>query len=439
MIKLFSLIFLLNALFVADIYGQNTSQVVVTEDIDLFWTAFDRVQSTTDSLTQFKLLQELYVEKGTPGLKAFMEAKGYTTAAWLDCIRRYPKFWKSIRKKTYQVKTINKQLNPYLRKFRALYPALKPANIYFSIGAMRSGGTTQGDKVLIGAELATGDPEVDVSELPPNIKTWLTTYFGTYPFRDIVLLNMHEYVHTQQKESENSLLGQSLKEGAADFVAELITGKVPAMAYMSYGKANEVLLKGKFKEEMFLSSYGNWLYNGASNVHGVSDLGYFMGYAICKKYYDRAQDKKLAIKELIELDYGDEAAVELFLRKTNYFEEGFDKQALLASYESKKPQVTHIGPFANHSVDIDAATKELTIFFSKPMNTKRMSINLGKGGETAYPFTKSLGFSEDGKSLKMQMDLKAGQTYNCVITGRSFVSVDGYPLADFSVSFTTKK
>ncbi|RZK93190.1 MAG: hypothetical protein EOO98_00395 [Pedobacter sp.] len=418
--------------------AQTKPQTIVYTDIDNFWIAFDSLQTTTDSLKQYNMLQKLYVDKGTPGLKAFMQAKGYTTEAWLDCIRSYPKYWASIRPKTLKIKAVNKELDPYIAKFKQLYPAFKPANIYFTIGAMRSGGTTQNDKVLIGAELATGDPEVDISELPANTQNWLKTYFGTYPFKDVVLLNMHEFVHTQQKGRGNTLLTQTILEGTADFVAELITGKVPAMAYMPYGKQHEAQLKQQFKEEMFLDNYGNWLYNGASNNFGVADLGYYMGYAICKHYYQQAKDKKAVVKELIELDYSNDETIEKFLAKTGYFKEGFNKVESLKTYESKKPVVSSLSGITNGDKNVDATLTEMTIHFSKPMIKNRMSINLGEGGEANFPIKKSLGFAEDGKSIKFQLELKPKHTYNFVITGRGFRSTDGYPLAELPVSFTTR-
>lgn len=435
--KLITIIFF-NFVFVVNSHAQTKQQTIVYTDIDNFWVAFDSVQTTTDSLKQFNILQKLYVDKGTPGLKAFMEAKGYTTEAWLACIRGYPKYWASIRPKTLKIKAVNKELDPYIAKFKKLYPEFKPANIYFTIGAMRSGGTTQDDKVLIGAELATGDPEVDISELPANTQNWLKTYFSTYPFKDIVLLNMHEFVHTQQKGRGNTLLTQTILEGTADFIAELITGRVPAMPYMSYGKQNEAELKNKFKEEMFLDNFGNWLYNGASNNFGVADLGYYMGYVICKTYYQQAKDKNAVVKEMIELDYANDETVEKFLLKTGYFKDGFDKAELLKSYESKKPVVTHLGSFANSDNNVDASITEMTIYFSKPMDSKRMSISLGEGGEKSYPIKKSLGFAEDGKSIKFLIELKPKQTYNFRITGRGFRSTDGYPLIEFPVSFKTQ-
>ena len=69
---------------------------------------------------------------------------------------------------------------------------------------------------------------------------------------------------------------------------------------------------------MLTSDNSNWLYNG-SNAKTVADLGYFMGYSICKAYYNNTTDKKKAIKEIIELDYSDSTAAAIFLKRSNYY------------------------------------------------------------------------------------------------------------------------
>ncbi len=55
-----------------------------------------------------------------------------------------------------------------------------------------------------------------------------------------------------------------------------------------------------------------------------------MGYVIAKAYYQQAADKVAAVKEIIELNFADDAAVEQFLEKSKYYKEPIDKKALLA-------------------------------------------------------------------------------------------------------------
>jgi len=308
--------------------GQKTDQKVFTSDIDNFWRAYDSCQTTTDSLRQLHYIQTLYIDKGTEGLKAFMEARGYTAELWVSLIRKLPKFWSSIRPNTLAVKSKSKEIEKSIQKLKALYPEVKEAKMYFTIGGLRSGGTTKSDMVLIGAEIATGNATTDVSEFPNN---WLEGVFKSQELDNIVSLNIHEYIHTQQRGEAQNLLGQAIKEGACDFITELVIGKPLQNNYLVYGKQHETELKQQFKVEMFAPFYSNWLYNG-SDAKTVADLGYFMGYAICKAYYMNAPDKKRATKDIIELNYSDTTAVENFLKNSKYYTEVINKQELVQRF-----------------------------------------------------------------------------------------------------------
>ena len=68
---------LLLTFFWAPAVGQNAQPAFVTVDIDHFWAAYDQIISTRDSLRQYEYLQRLFLDKGTPGLRALMDARGY--------------------------------------------------------------------------------------------------------------------------------------------------------------------------------------------------------------------------------------------------------------------------------------------------------------------------------------------------------------------------
>src|SRR5438270_1326478 len=109
--------------------AQHTGPKVVTSDIDHFWTAFDSIQTTNDSLKQVSFIQSLYVDRGTPGLKAFMEARDYSAPLWVQLIRQYPKFWQSIRPNTLQVKNMTGNIESSIKKLKELYPRLREARM----------------------------------------------------------------------------------------------------------------------------------------------------------------------------------------------------------------------------------------------------------------------------------------------------------------------
>lgn len=248
---------------------------VYTADIDRFWIAYDSARTTADTTRQQQYIRQLYIDPGTEGLKAFMKVRNYDARRWVMLINKYPRFWTSIRPNTLQIKNKVPAIEAAIGRLKALYPEMKPARMFFTVGALRSGGTTSKDMVLIGAEIATGDKNTDASELGG----WLNGVFKAQDLSNIVALNIHEYIHTQEHQnSGKTLLSEVLNEGAADFMAELATGIPNNNAYMIYGRQYAVELREKFKTEMFGASAANWLYNGNKVPH--ADLGYYIGYCI---------------------------------------------------------------------------------------------------------------------------------------------------------------
>ncbi|MFK4057687.1 hypothetical protein [Brevundimonas sp. NPDC046655] len=267
------------------------------------------------------MFQTLYLDQSTPGLSAFMAAKGYTIDNWLHAIRRYPRYWETVRPRTALAAEALDRTEPHLERLRALYPGLRPAGVYFEVGALRSAGTTQDDKVLIGVEMATGDESVDISEMPSGLQRFFQTYFASRPLENLDLLITHEVVHTQQTGDRRTLLAQALYEGVADFVAEKATGRLPDLPYVAFGPANDAAIKSAFRHDMAGEDFSGWLYNGPGGEFGVGDLGYYVGYAIVSRYYSLSPDKTEAIRTLIELDYGDQAAIETLVAASGYFDE----------------------------------------------------------------------------------------------------------------------
>lgn len=291
---------------------------VQTGDIDRFWTAFDAINATPDRTRKLALIQQLYIDRGTPGLHALMTARRYTAEQYVDAIAGYPKFWASIRPLTNRAHDMAAPLAANLAKFRKLYPELRPASVTYAVGVLRTGGTTMDNQVLIGAEIALADETVDVSELPEPMRTRLGAFFATRPYLNNGQNNLHEYVHTQQRVSGDTLAQRIAYEGVAEFVAELVTGTKPPLELYRYGPAHRNIVRDRFRAEMDGTDWGNWLYNSAGNAFGVSDMGYFTGYEIARGYYARATDKRRAVKEMIELRYDDPAAVKAYIARSGY-------------------------------------------------------------------------------------------------------------------------
>ena len=230
-------------------FAQKIKQVFVTTDIDNFWIAYDQIISTKDSTKQYKLLKELYIDKGTQGLKGLIEVRNYTEKEFMDWITQYPKFWNSIRPNTLTVKKQFQKINSKIQKLKKAYPELKPSTIYFAIGAFRTGGTIQGNKVLIGSEFSLADKTTIIDEFP----SWRQTFYKTQnPLNELPLLCTHEYIHTQQKEVVENLLSMCLYEGVAEFISCKVTGIKSDAPAIEFGKTNQKIVVDKFVSDLFI-------------------------------------------------------------------------------------------------------------------------------------------------------------------------------------------
>ncbi len=210
---------------VQSLQAQVKLETVVSTDIKNFWRAYDKITTTKDSNLQYTYLNELFIDKGTPGLKAMMQVRDYTPKQYINAINRYPLFWKSVRQNTLKADDFAADIAIGISKLKRLYPQLKPAPVYFTMGVFRSGGTVSEGSVLIGSEISMADERTVTSEFPDEFKN-LNNFFKTNPIKTLVFTNVHEYVHTQQKSTEvNTLLGQSIMEGAAEFMAVKSTGQ----------------------------------------------------------------------------------------------------------------------------------------------------------------------------------------------------------------------
>jgi hypothetical protein len=431
--KIFSCL-LFFVFFTLNISAQNGN--FITSDIDNFWNAYDKITATKDSKEQFEFINQLFIEKGSPGLKAMMETRRYTDKSYVDAINTYPKFWNSIRGNTLKAEDFARGIEIEVEKLKKIYPELRPAKVYFVVGAFRSSGTTQSDKILIGSEIALGDKSTVTDEFPDSMKH-LKTYFANNSPQNIVFLNVHEYIHTQQKTTlGNNLLAQSVLEGVAEFVAVTATGGQPYSS-IAFGKANESKVRTRFTTQIFNADYGFWLYDDDNNEFRVRDLGYYVGYAIAEKYYQKSADKKLAVKEMIELDYNNETELAKYVDKSGYFSKPVKE--LRKQYERSRPKIIGIKQLKNGSQTVSPNISQITVEFSTRMDTESRNRNfeIGPLGESNILRVKNfIGFSADSKSATFEVELKPNQRYQLIL-GERFRNADGVRLAPYLIDFKT--
>lgn len=279
----------------------STDAQVSTVDLHHFWVMRDSVLSTPDTIRQQQMVRQLYVEKASPGLQAFLRNKDNPEKKWLRMLLERPAFWESLKGRMPLIAGAVADVEGCIARFRTLYPELKPAQTYFLVGLGQQGGTVRGNLSLLCVEVVLRDTAARRDQL--------------------VFLALHEYVHTQQKRPDFqkiNVLTSSIREGVCDFVAGIVTGMPVSAAYTTYGHRHEQEVWRAFLKEMYTQQNDNWVSTGPNPALPAPDLGYFVGHQICQAFYRRAADKRAALKQLIELDFADEEAISQFLKRSGY-------------------------------------------------------------------------------------------------------------------------
>ncbi len=410
------------------------SQIMVATDIENFWMAYDKITTTDDSSLQYRYINELYLEKGSEGLNAIVQVKNYTAKEYIDAIKNYPAFWESLRKNSLSTAFLYGDIESDINKLKSIYPNLSPAVIYFTIGAFRSNGTTSGKNILIGCEMALGDTTTEISEFPDFRQKFYNEF---KPKENIALLCTHEYVHTQQKELVHNLLTYCIYEGVAEFISCHATGKVSNTPAIAFGKANEQLVINKFLQDIFVGNPYNWLWGENTNELKVRDLGYYIGYEICERYYNLSADKTAAVRELIELDFTNEDEVERIVDQTKLFPKSLEQ--LWQDYEDARPKVIAVEPFNNKSNRVEPGFTEIKFLFSQPIDTCCQGLDYGPLGDAAFQAIsiENRQFSADGKSWTISLYLEPNKTYQYVLS-ENFRDATGNRLKPYLIEFKTK-
>jgi len=422
-------------LFVIPFFG--FSQKIINDDVYRFWNAYDKIIQEKDSVKQVDLIKTLYIDKGTPGLSAIMEARNYSAEEYVFAINHYPGFWNSVRKNTLKSNQFSKQIQKGISKLKKVYPQLKPVNTYFEIGILRTGGTTNKGLLLIGSEVALTDKSIITEEFDkkyPNLRP----YFDTNPINEVVFLNIHEYIHTQQKETVgNTLLSQTIMEGVAEYLAEISLKQKSPNPQIEFGYKNEDKIKEEYVKEMFSSNIYNWIMNNQNNQFGMRDLGYFVGYAVCKKYYGQSSDKNSAVKEMIELDYNNENDLIKFVDKTKYFDKPLSFYK--AQFEKIRPSIVSASIIENESKNVKPGIVQFSINFSEEMDPDKRRFEYGPlGREAIYKFKKQIGWSNGNKTFTIEIEVEPNKKYQVYILGENgFRNKQGISIKPFLFEFET--
>lgn len=289
-----------------------TDSKIITSDIDNFYYAFDL--AINDSANAEKIFKLHYFKNGSKGLKDFYQTKIQSTGKFTNFVLGFKDYYQSIRNDITGLGDLENQIHLNFRVFEKLYPQAKYPDVYFLVGKYQSNGTISKNGILIGTEILARTANSDTANWNKDILRI------SMQRKHIPVTISHELVHFNQDKMKdgNTLLWKSIREGSAEFISELISGKTDANFEDFEGKELEIW--NDFKNNKDKSVWGSWQ---QENDLRPRNAGYWVGYMICKAYYKEVGNKEKAVKDILSIqDYED------FLKKSevdNYIQNKFGK------------------------------------------------------------------------------------------------------------------
>jgi len=254
------------------------------EDVTRFFEVYD----ASDGHPSAELLQEKYLNPGSEGLHNFARLRNITGLRIAESLAKNPAIYSDARRCVAILPRARDRELDALRRLGALYPAAKFPPVTVAVGRGKPVGVgSPVFGVMIGLEALCG-----------------VTYFDANLEDRFVHVIAHEYAHVQQvpalvDDEHPTVLEASLIEGAAEFVAERISGGVSNPGIWKEAKGREAEIEAAFVSDKDRIDLSKWLYNGTIDQPG--DLGYWVGYRIVKAYYRRSTDKRRAIRDILEM------------------------------------------------------------------------------------------------------------------------------------------
>jgi hypothetical protein len=257
------------------------------EDVSRFYAVYDAAGGRPSA----EQLQHDYVDKGSVGLHRLAAIRRVTGEAIAANIAKNPAVYVDAKRCMDALPRVRKRVADDLDRLGALYPEAKFPPVTIAVGRGKPVGATDRTGVMIGLEALCA-----VSWMQPNVED------------RFVFVIAHEYAHVQQAvaspvfydNEKPTVLEESLIEGTAEFVGEMISGGIAYPGFKTREQGREKEIESAFVRDEDKTDLSAWLYNGTLTEPG--DLGYWVGYRIVKSYYDHARDKRRALREILEMD-----------------------------------------------------------------------------------------------------------------------------------------
>ncbi|MGB6386347.1 MAG: DUF2268 domain-containing putative Zn-dependent protease [Terriglobales bacterium] len=233
-------------------------------------------------------LQHDYIDPGSEGLHHLAKVRNVSGTTIVKTLAEHPEIYSDAKRCMAVLPSVRERVDVALRKLGSLYPEARFPPVTIVVGRGKPvaiGGPTSGIQIGLEALCAT-------NWLNPNVE------------ERFVHVIAHEYTHVQQSPAltnneHPTVLDLSLIEGAAEFTGELISGDVAYSNFRGSTAGREKEIEMAFVSDEDKTDLSNWFQNSTREKPG--DLGYWVGYRIVKSYYQRSDDKRRALREILEM------------------------------------------------------------------------------------------------------------------------------------------
>ncbi|HEY0334084.1 MAG TPA: DUF2268 domain-containing putative Zn-dependent protease [Stenotrophomonas sp.] len=260
---------------------------IITTDVTRFYALYDaRLGKPTA-----KQIERDYLAKATPSLVEFAKLRRVTAQSIADRLAKDPAMYEKAKACMAVLPAVTERLAASFAKFADLYPDARFPPVAIVVGRGKPVGTANQNGLYIGLEaLCAAD------------------FMNPDPEDRFVHVIAHEYGHIQQPGSDfeegdpsATVLRVSLLEGVAELIAELTSGSVGNPGLTRWTHGHEAEIESAFVRDMDSTDLSKWAYNYRPGSDEPYDMGYWVGYRIAKAYYLNSDDRKQALKQLIQL------------------------------------------------------------------------------------------------------------------------------------------
>lgn len=263
---------------------QGSGPAIHIEDVARFYKIYDAAGGHPNA----DQLQRDYIDPGSDGLHQFAKVRRISGTTIAGALAKQPELYANAKRCMAALPRVRQRLEAALRTLGRLYPQARFPAVTIAVGhgkPVGAGSPVSGIQIGLEALCAT-------DYLNPNVED------------RFVHVIAHEYAHVQQAAAlvdaeQPTVLALSLIEGAAELTAELISGEVAYSHLRALTKGREKEIETAFAADKDNTDLSKWLNNGTREEPG--ELGYWVGYRIAKAYYERASDKRQALREILEM------------------------------------------------------------------------------------------------------------------------------------------